>query len=58
MYYKRTFTVPAGWSGRHVQLNFGAVRWQSKVWVYRSALDRERGVRQEQGSVPGRREER
>ncbi|TDD59293.1 beta-galactosidase [Kribbella antibiotica] len=33
MYYKRNFTVPAGWSGRHVQLNFGAVMWQSKVWV-------------------------
>ncbi|MDT5032340.1 MAG: hypothetical protein QOC94_2511 [Actinoplanes sp.] len=33
MYYRRTFTVPAGWSGRNVQLNFGAVDWQSKVWV-------------------------
>src|SRR3954463_6876689 len=22
MYYRRTFTVPAGWSGQHVQLNF------------------------------------
>ena len=32
-YYRRTFTVPAGWSGRNVQLNFGAVDWQSKVWV-------------------------
>ena len=33
MYYRRTFTVPAGWSGRRVQLNFGAVDWQSTVWV-------------------------
>ncbi|MFG1605424.1 AbfB domain-containing protein [Actinoplanes sp. NPDC049265] len=33
MYYRRTFTVPAGWAGRNVQLNFGAVDWQSKVWI-------------------------
>ncbi|RZU51729.1 glycosyl hydrolase family 2 [Krasilnikovia cinnamomea] len=33
MYYRRTFTVPDGWSGRRVQLNFGAVTWQSTVWV-------------------------
>ncbi|MCA2214459.1 AbfB domain-containing protein [Jidongwangia harbinensis] len=33
MYYRRTFTVPAGWAGRRVQLNFGGVDWQSKVWI-------------------------
>jgi alpha-L-arabinofuranosidase B-like protein/glycosyl hydrolase family 2 len=33
LYYRRTFTVPAGWSGRRVQLNFGAVDWQATVWV-------------------------
>jgi hypothetical protein len=33
LFYRRTFTVPAGWSGRRVQLNFGAVDWQSTVWV-------------------------
>ena len=33
MYYRKSFTVPAGWSGRNVQLNFGAVDWQSKVWI-------------------------
>lgn len=33
MWYKRNFTVPAGWSGRQVQLNFGAVMWQATVWV-------------------------
>lgn len=33
MWYRRSFTVPAGWSGRRVQLNFGAVDWQSTVWV-------------------------
>ncbi|GAA2695710.1 MULTISPECIES: AbfB domain-containing protein [Actinosynnema] len=33
MFYRRTFTVPAGWDGRRVKLNFGAVTWESRVWV-------------------------
>lgn len=33
MWYRRTFTVPSGWSGRRVQLNFGAVTWRTAVWV-------------------------
>ncbi|GAA1622007.1 ricin-type beta-trefoil lectin domain protein [Catellatospora bangladeshensis] len=31
--YRRTFTVPAGWSGRRVQLHFGAVDWRTTVYV-------------------------
>lgn len=36
MWYRRTFTVPADWhigSGRRLLLNFGAVDWQSEVYV-------------------------
>lgn len=33
LWYKRTFTVPAGWGGRHVQLNFGASDWETTVLV-------------------------
>ena len=33
MWYRRTFTVPSGWAGQQVLLNFGAVNWQSKVYV-------------------------
>ncbi|GAB3865239.1 AbfB domain-containing protein [Dactylosporangium cerinum] len=33
LWYKRTFTIPSGWAGRRVQLNFGAVDWQTTVWV-------------------------
>jgi hypothetical protein len=33
LFYRRTFTVPASWSGRRLQLHFGAVDWQSTVWV-------------------------
>ncbi|MEV4637775.1 AbfB domain-containing protein [Actinoplanes sp. NPDC049548] len=43
MYYRRTFTVPAGWAGRNVQLNFGAVDWQSKVWVNGTLLGTHEG---------------
>ncbi|MEV8373463.1 AbfB domain-containing protein [Kribbella sp. NPDC056861] len=43
MYYRRTFTVPAGWSGQQVQLNFGAVMWQSKVWVNGTLLGTHEG---------------
>lgn len=36
MWYRRTFTVPKDWkvgSGQRLQLNFGAVDWQSEVYV-------------------------
>ncbi|MFE4254514.1 PA14 domain-containing protein [Streptomyces sp. NPDC056910] len=36
MWYRRTFKVPAGWKvgdGKRLQLNFGAVDWQSEVYV-------------------------
>ncbi|MEW2305458.1 PA14 domain-containing protein [Streptomyces sp. NPDC006655] len=36
MWYRRTFTVPAGWkigSGKRLQLNFGAVDWRAEVYV-------------------------
>ncbi|MGD1218456.1 AbfB domain-containing protein [Streptomyces krungchingensis] len=33
LWYRRTFTVPAGWNGRRVQLNFGASDWRTTVWV-------------------------
>jgi len=33
IWYRRTFEVPAGWAGRRVLLNFGAVDWQATVYV-------------------------
>lgn len=33
LFYRRTVTVPANWSGRRTLLHFGAVDWQSTVWV-------------------------
>ncbi len=33
MYYRRAFAVPSTWDGRRVKLNFGAVTWETRVWV-------------------------
>ncbi|MGR3868165.1 PA14 domain-containing protein [Streptomyces graminifolii] len=36
MWYRRTFTVPAGWkigSGKRLMVNFGAVDWRAEVYV-------------------------
>jgi hypothetical protein len=33
MFYRRMFTVPSTWNGRRVKLNFGAVTWETRVWV-------------------------
>ncbi|WP_164472566.1 OmpL47-type beta-barrel domain-containing protein [Cohnella candidum] len=33
MWYKRSFTVPADWSGQRVKLNFGAVDYLATVYV-------------------------
>jgi len=33
LFYRRTFSVPAAWAGRRVQLHFGAVDNQATVWV-------------------------
>ena len=33
IWYRRTFTVPAGWTGRRVLLRFGAVDYHASVWV-------------------------
>jgi Glycosyl hydrolases family 2, sugar binding domain/Glycosyl hydrolases family 2/Glycosyl hydrolases family 2, TIM barrel domain len=33
LWYRRTFEVPAKWSGRRILLHFGAVDWDATVWV-------------------------
>jgi hypothetical protein len=33
MFYRRLVTVPGGWKGKRIKLNFGAVDYQAKVWV-------------------------
>ncbi|WNG19104.1 AbfB domain-containing protein [Cystobacter fuscus] len=43
MWYRRTFTVPAAWSGRRVQLHFGAVDWEATVYVNRQLVGSHQG---------------
>jgi hypothetical protein len=43
LWYRRTFTVPAGWSGKRVLLHFGAVDWQATVWLNGKELGRHQG---------------
>lgn len=33
VWYRRSFTVPAGWAGQRVMLNFGGVDWSMQAWV-------------------------
>ena len=33
VWYRRPFTVPAGWKGKRVLLHFGAVDYRAQVWV-------------------------
>ena len=33
IWYRRVFSTPAAWQGRRVLLHFGAVDYQSRVWV-------------------------
>ncbi|MFD0523071.1 glycoside hydrolase family 2 protein [Paractinoplanes durhamensis] len=46
MWYRRTFTVPAGWkvgAGNRLQLHFGAVDYDAKVYVNGTAVATHRG---------------
>ncbi|MGS2739201.1 glycoside hydrolase family 2 protein [Sinomicrobium sp. M5D2P17] len=33
LWYNRSFSVPAGWKGKNIKLNFGAVDWQADIWL-------------------------
>ena len=33
LWYRRTFTVPAAWAGQRVLLHFGAVDWETTIWI-------------------------
>ncbi|RYG26895.1 MAG: glycoside hydrolase family 2 protein, partial [Chitinophagaceae bacterium] len=33
LWYRRKFTIPKNWSGKNIRINFGAVDWESEVFV-------------------------
>ena len=43
LWYHRTFKIPAGWRGKRILLNFGAVDWEATVWVNGKELGTHRG---------------
>jgi hypothetical protein len=43
LWYRRTFKLPSTWSGKHVLLHFGAVDWETAVWVNGKRLGEHRG---------------
>ena len=43
LWYRRTFTVPTAWRGKTVLLHFGAVDWESTIWVNGRELAAHRG---------------
>jgi hypothetical protein len=43
LWYRRTFTVPAGWAGKRTLLHFGACDWETTVWVNGKELGTHRG---------------
>ncbi len=42
-WYRRTFTVPKNWSGKKIILNFGAVDWESEVYINGKSLGVHKG---------------
>jgi hypothetical protein len=43
LWYRRQFTVPAAWKGKHVLLHFGAVDWEAQVFLNGRDLGGHRG---------------
>ncbi|MCJ7675718.1 MAG: hypothetical protein MUO33_11290, partial [Sedimentisphaerales bacterium] len=43
LWYRRTFEIPAKWSGKNVLLHFGAVDWEATVWVNGEEMGTHRG---------------
>lgn len=43
VWYRRTFEVPPSWKGRRTLVHFGAVDWQTLVWVNGTEVGRHEG---------------
>ena len=43
LWYRRTFTIPANWAGKQVLLHFGAVDWETTVYVNGKEVGSHRG---------------
>ena len=43
VWYRRTFNIPEPWKNKRILLHFGAVDWETKVWVNQKEIGRHRG---------------
>lgn len=43
LWYRRTFEIPESWAGKKVLLHFGAVDWETTVWVNGKQFEPHRG---------------
>src|SRR5213593_3766831 len=43
LWYRRTFTLPKEWAGKRTLLHFGAVDWETTLWVNGKKLGSHRG---------------
>jgi len=43
LWYRRTFQVPKNWNNKRILLNFGAVDWQTTVWINGRRIGEHRG---------------
>lgn len=43
LWYRRTFDLPETWNGQRVLLHFGAVDWETNVWVNEKLVGTHRG---------------
>ena len=43
LWYEREFTVPSSWHGKDVLLHFGAVDWETDVWVNGEHVGKHKG---------------
>ncbi|MCA9890140.1 MAG: beta-galactosidase, partial [Anaerolineae bacterium] len=43
VWYRRDVTIPTGWAGKHVVLNFQAVDYDATVWINGIQVGRHRG---------------
>ena len=42
-WYKRNFEIPPAWKGKNINLNFGAVDWQTTVYINRRCVGTHKG---------------
>jgi len=43
LWYRRVFEIPEEWLGRHILLHFGAVDWETQVWLNGQAVGSHHG---------------